>query len=569
MKKSTGPLRFVLLEDDPNDAELIQLQLAKDGIEVDWRHVVAERDFREALAGAPPDLVLADYTLPGFDGLAALKILLQHSPDIPFIFVSGSLGEERAIEALKSGATDYVLKDRLQRLPAVVMRALLEARERRERREAQSALEEQRMLLGTLIDSLPEIIYAVDTSNRVKVVNKALLDTLGRRRDQVIGRTLSEISNDENVVDIEAQAATTMRTGRALTDQERAWISADGSVRWFTYTHVPLRDHGTVSGLVCTVQEVTTRRELEQEILEISNREQRRLGSDLHDGLGQELTGLSLLLKGLELQLSRESPQYTSHITKITDLLAHAIQSTRSLARGLAPVNLERGGLPEALKHLAARCTDMYSLPVHVRQRLAEAAGSGGRRGDASVSDRAGSDDQCRALRAREDDCDRPAIDGTQAAAIDRGRRHRPVGGPGATPPGHGPEDHGISRAHARRHDQFRRAQPGHAHRAVCAAASAAAIEREVAKGGVVGCIAPARHTVSSSSPSLPHHRHERVIRAVPDLDEVLDLRRGHRRGDEVALHRVAGALVEELEHRRRLDAFGTHGERRGCARGR
>ena len=156
--------------------------------------------------------MLADYTLPGFDGLAALKILLQHSPDIPFIFVSGSLGEERAIEALKSGATDYVLKDRLQRLPAVVMRALLEARERRERREAQSALEEQRILLGTLIDSLPEIIYAVDTSNRVKVVNKALLDTLGRRRDQVLGRTLSEISNDENVADIESQAGTTMRT---------------------------------------------------------------------------------------------------------------------------------------------------------------------------------------------------------------------------------------------------------------------------------------------------------------------------------------------------------------------
>jgi signal transduction histidine kinase len=125
---------------------------------------------------------------------------------------------------------------------------------------------------------------------------------------------------------------------------------------------VPLRDHGTVSGLVGTVQEVTDRKALEQEILEISNREQRRLGNDLHDGLGQELTGLSLLLKGLEVQLSREAPQYISQVTKISDLLARAIQSTRSLARGLAPVNLERGGLPEALKHLAARCTDMYSL---------------------------------------------------------------------------------------------------------------------------------------------------------------------------------------------------------------
>jgi two-component system sensor histidine kinase UhpB len=361
-KDSTPTLRFVLLEDDPSDAELIQLELARNGLAVEWRHVVSEPDFREALAGRPPDLVLADYTLPGFDGLAALRILLEHAPDVPFIFVSGSLGEERAIEALKSGATDYVLKDRLGRLPSVVNRALTEARERRERRQAEAELEEQRVLLGTLIDSLPEIIYAVDTENRVTVVNKALLDTLHKRRDQVLGRRLSEISSEENIVDIEAHAATTMSTGRPLTDEDRAWISPDGSVRWFTFTHVPLHDHGRVSGLVCTLQEVTTRKALEQEILEISNREQRRLGNDLHDGLGQELTGLSLLLKGLEVQLSRESPQYLSQITKISDLLARAIQSTRSLARGLAPVNLERGGLPEALKHLAARCTDMYNL---------------------------------------------------------------------------------------------------------------------------------------------------------------------------------------------------------------
>ncbi|MGH8178401.1 MAG: PAS domain S-box protein [Steroidobacter sp.] len=361
-KEVTAPLRFVLLEDDSNDAELIQLELAKNGLSVEWLHVMSEADFRAALAGPAPDLVLADYTLPGFDGLAALRIVLEKRPDAPFIFVSGSLGEERAIEALKSGATDYVLKDRLQRLPAVVKRALTEARERRERHVAELALEEQRVLLATLIDSLPEIIYAVDLENRVNVVNRALLDTLRKKREEVLGKRLSELWAEENVVDMEAQAATTMRTGRPLTDQERAWILADGSVRWFTFTHVPLRDHGAVAGLVCTVQEVTARKALEQEILEISNREQRRLGSDLHDGLGQELTGLSLLLKGLEVQLSRESPQYLPQAAKISDLLARAIQSTRSLARGLAPVNLERGGLTEALRHLAARCTDMYNL---------------------------------------------------------------------------------------------------------------------------------------------------------------------------------------------------------------
>jgi len=362
MKKDAARLRFVLLEDDPNDAELIQLELARNGVAVDWRHVMSEKDFRDALRAAPPDLVLADYTLPGFDGLEALKILQQSAPDVPFIFVSGSLGEERAIEALKSGATDYVLKDRLQRLPAVVRRALAEASDRRERRAAEGQLEEQRLLLTTLINSLPEIIYATDTEGRLTVVNRALLDTLRLKREAVIERKLSEVWPDEAIAEIEAQAAQTIRTGRAVNDQERANITADGSVRWLTYTHVPLRDHGTVSGLVGSIREVTAQKALEQEILEISNREQRRLGSDLHDGLGQELTGLSLLLKGLEVQLSREAPQYLSQVTKISDLLARAIQSTRSLARGLAPVNLERGGLSEALKHLVARCTDMYSL---------------------------------------------------------------------------------------------------------------------------------------------------------------------------------------------------------------
>lgn len=362
MKKDSSKLRIVLLEDDANDAELIELELERNGIAADFVHVATQAAFRRAVGGKAPDLVLADYKLPGFDGLAALKIAQECCRDVPFIFVSGSLGEERAIEALKSGATDYVLKDRLQRLPAVVTRALTEARERRERGLAEIQIEKQRRLITTLIDSLPEIVYTADSSLKLTVVNRALLETLGKKRQEVLGRRLSEVWPEEPVQEMEAQASATIRTGRPATDRELAWVQADGSLRWFTFTQVPLHDHGDVQGLVCTLQDVTARKALEQEILEISNREQRRLGSDLHDGLGQELTGLSLLLKGLEVQLAREAEQYLPQISKISDLLARAIQSTRSLARGLAPVNLERGGLPEALRHLAARCTDMYSL---------------------------------------------------------------------------------------------------------------------------------------------------------------------------------------------------------------
>jgi two-component system sensor histidine kinase UhpB len=360
--ESTAPLRFALLEDDPNDAELIQLELSRNGMQVEWAHASTEKSFREALAQGNVDLVLADYTLPGFDGLKALKITQKACPGVPFIFVSGSLGEERAIEALKSGATDYVLKDRLQRLPAVVQRALQEAHERRERRQAEADLDAQRVLLNTIMDTLPEVIYTVDEDNRLTAANRAMALLSKRPREQLLGERITSIWSDETTADVEAQAATLMRTGQSITSQERAWLRADGSVRWYNLTHAPLRDHDKITGMVCAMLDITDRKQLEQEILEISNREQRRLGSDLHDGLGQELTGLSLLLKGLEVQLSREAPQYLSQVQKISDLLARAIQSTRSLARGLAPVNLERGGLPEALKHLAARCTDMYNL---------------------------------------------------------------------------------------------------------------------------------------------------------------------------------------------------------------
>jgi PAS domain S-box-containing protein len=226
----------------------------------------------------------------------------------------------------------------------------------------EATLDAQRVLLGTLIDNLPDVVYALDREGRLTIANRALLEAVGRKREELIGKKLSEVWNDERAIDMDAQNETTLRTGRAATDQERASISPDGEVHWFVQSHLPLKDHGSVVGLVCTSSEVTARRALEQEILEISNREQRRLGSDLHDGLGQELTGLSLLLKGLEVQLSRERPEYQAQIQKIADLMAHAIQSTRSLARGLAPVNLERGGLTEALKHLIARCRDMYGL---------------------------------------------------------------------------------------------------------------------------------------------------------------------------------------------------------------
>jgi signal transduction histidine kinase/FixJ family two-component response regulator len=154
------PLRVLHLEDDARDTELVQAALEGEGIQSELTRVEREQDFLAALKRESLDLILADYTLPSFDGLSALRIAQQDSPDVPFIFVSGTLGEDVAIEALKTGATDYVLKTRLARLGPAVNRALREARERSDRKRAEALLAGEKRILEMIAkgDSLPAIL---------------------------------------------------------------------------------------------------------------------------------------------------------------------------------------------------------------------------------------------------------------------------------------------------------------------------------------------------------------------------------------------------------------------------
>ena len=134
------PLRILVLEDEAEHFQLVQMLLARDQLACELRHVIGEADFLEALERFVPELVLADYRLPDYDGLAALAAVRQRTPEIPVIIVSGQMGEELAVEALKCGAVDYVLKTNLRRLPAAVRRAEREREQQAAYREAQRAL---------------------------------------------------------------------------------------------------------------------------------------------------------------------------------------------------------------------------------------------------------------------------------------------------------------------------------------------------------------------------------------------------------------------------------------------
>jgi signal transduction histidine kinase/FixJ family two-component response regulator len=181
------PLRVLHLEDDARDTELVQATLEGEGIQSELTRVEREQDFLAALKRESLDLILADYTLPSFDGVSALRIAQQDSPDVPFIFVSGTLGEDVAIEALKTGATDYVLKTRLARLGPAVNRALREARERSDRKRAEALLAGEKRILemiakGELLPAILDALCQLVEGQLPDVISSVLLSDGDRLR---------------------------------------------------------------------------------------------------------------------------------------------------------------------------------------------------------------------------------------------------------------------------------------------------------------------------------------------------------------------------------------------------
>jgi PAS domain S-box-containing protein len=177
-------IQILLLEDVPADADLLRQALESSGIPSAIRRVDRREEFIKALEDRRPDIILADHALPAFRNDEALALARYHYPDIPFIFVSGAVGEERAVEAIKEGATDYILKDHLVRLGPAVLRALEECRERREQVRSDEAL---RLILENALD-------AVATMNREGLVcdwNRQAERVFGWTAKEVVGRSLA------------------------------------------------------------------------------------------------------------------------------------------------------------------------------------------------------------------------------------------------------------------------------------------------------------------------------------------------------------------------------------------
>lgn len=346
------PLRVLHLEDEPHDAELVAARLRADGVECEIVAVDSRAEFEAALR-TPCDVILADDRLPSFDGAAALAIARERAPETPFLFVSGTLGEEVAVERLKAGATDYVLKQRLSRLASAISRALAESEVRKRRQDAEAEvrrlnaelearveartaeLEAANQALGeregalrisearlqAILDHTPSIVSLKDLDGTYLLVNRAFERTYGVSRSQVTGLRDADFFAPRLAEIYAANDAHAIRSGMLQAEEPAIY---GGSVRVHEASRFPLIGlDGKPYAVCCIADDITDRKRGENEIkmarleAERANRAKSdflsRMSHDLRTPLNAVLGFAQLLSAERLTDGQRECVQQISH----------------------------------------------------------------------------------------------------------------------------------------------------------------------------------------------------------------------------------------------------------------
>ena len=282
-------LKFLLLEDSPLDAEVVLATLIDGGIDCELWQVDTREEFIEALKSDCAlkdtashkasrrhrfDLILADYALPGFDGAAALEIARDLCPEVPFIFVSGSLGEELAIESIKQGATDYVLKQRLERLVPCVHRALREARVERDRQEMEIALRESEARFRSFAENSNDVIWITDALEyRLIYVSPSYETIWGHSADEIYA-DLARFIDSIHPEDRDRVRTSWQQCSQRVITQEYRVIRPDGKTIWIRDRGFPIYDdEGNLLWIGGIAEEITERRQVEAERQQLLERE--------------------------------------------------------------------------------------------------------------------------------------------------------------------------------------------------------------------------------------------------------------------------------------------------------
>ena len=256
------PLRVLIVEDSESDACLVVRGLEQADYDVDWVRVETGEELRAALAEKQWDIVLADYTLPTFSAPLALETVKATGQDLPFIIISGTIGEEAAVAALKAGAHDFMLKRQLSRLAPAVEREIREAAERRAHRSAAehlARLEKEKLLL---LESTGEGIFGMDCQGRCTFMNPAAAAMLGCDPREAIGTAINRLVGSARVATHEPGDGSSLAAGRRGDDE--TFSRADGSTFPVEYSYHPIWDGGTLKGAVVVFSDITARKQADE-----------------------------------------------------------------------------------------------------------------------------------------------------------------------------------------------------------------------------------------------------------------------------------------------------------------
>jgi two-component system, NarL family, sensor histidine kinase UhpB len=384
-------VRVLYLEDSPQDVELVEATLAAEGIACDLQWVETQPCFQHALEHSELQLILSDYALPGFDGLAALRLARARRPELPFIFVSGAIGEERAIESLQQGATDYVLKQRLARLGPAVRRALREAEERQARQHAEETLSRSEAHFRALTENTSDLIALIEGNGAVQYMSPSIRSLLGYEDQECIGKPW-----DTYVSPADIELTTQFFTSLCQSSGEQHRLEfrvcrRDGTPRILEGVFSNLLHDPVLRGVVMNARDVTERRLAEATLQETNARlektlamerelrgelhrlsvalrraqetERTRIARELHDGITQTLSGLVLHVDFLH-SLPGDSAAVKPMLVDIKEALAQAVTDIREVVWTLRPSILDDLGLLEALRGLITNLMSRAAVDI-------------------------------------------------------------------------------------------------------------------------------------------------------------------------------------------------------------
>ncbi len=265
-------LRVLLVEDTEDDALLIARELRRYGLRIEPHRVETEQELGEALARASWDLAILDHNLPGFGGPEALRLLQEHGFGGPMIIVSGTIDEQTAVEVMRAGAHDYVMKDNLARLGPAIERELRDAEARRERQRTQEALDASERQSRTLIETMGDGLTMIDPEHRVTYANEAFAEMVGYRLDELVGVPLEQLYAPSSQERLAEQLARRFAEGVSA-EYEATLLSRDGrEIPVLTHATTLRDDAGEIVGALAVIKDITQRARAEARVRESEER---------------------------------------------------------------------------------------------------------------------------------------------------------------------------------------------------------------------------------------------------------------------------------------------------------